>query len=693
MRILIDSFFGLALLIPVLALGAAEPAGKVIVVRGKVERVGVDGRRMLLQESSAVFAKDTIETADNGSVKIMLQDGSELTLSAASKFRIDTIEKDEKPSFFTVLYGNLRAKVTKSTTGSEKMVVKTPNSVMGVRGTNFETVFNPANQMTSVVTYEGAVAMAKNPSPGMPVLAATEGSALATAAKMAQGAKPELGPQQARAISEIAQIAADGAMPKMAPADANAMVQAANAAKAAGGLSPVEAKAVADIQKIAAAAQNKPVQLTSAQMQAVVNFGEVAKDKLDPEKLPPAVATAVARTEKLAERIAAAPVPTPAQINALAVVQTVTTAAVQGRTVEMTPTQAKAMEEVQKLADVVADKVPDVKLPAQSAETMQQMQNIARNAETKGLDLSPQQRSAVAEVQKLANTIGQAGKPVELTPLQARAMQEVQKLASDNIEKGGLQASLPPDQAKLVVARVAAIAQVGTQAAQAPPAPPAETMKVLANIEKTMVVSQGQFSSVAAAAAIPIVPVKISPTHIESMKQAHDAGPASTDTGRVASTTTGTKIISPVPPGLDGRIVAGGANEVREAMNKTLAAVGADSTGAPGAPANALAAAPVQVAPPEGFYDAKTGRMAPPSGGLVDLKTGLYVPPPPGSAFDPVANVYVPPPTLGSFNVATGNYVPPAGFALDSVRGFVQARCTARDGVLGQSAAVLRKGL
>lgn len=159
-------------------------------------------------------------------------------------------------------------------------------------------------------------------------------------------------------------------------------------------------------------------------------------------------------------------------------------------------------------------------------------------------------------------------------------------------------------------------------------------------------IGPGQFSAVSPSQGAPTLPVRIAPSQFEALKQS-SAGEAPRPS---AAAPTGPPAGSPIPPGVDARALAA---TVAEGAGTVSSAAGA--------------------APPQGSYDKISGRMAPPAGGFVDLKTGTYVPPPPGSAFDPIAQVYVPPPALGSVNPATGEYRPPEGTILDPARGLVTA--------------------
>lgn len=77
-----------------------------------------------------------------------------------------------------------------------------------------------------------------------------------------------------------------------------------------------------------------------------------------------------------------------------------------------------------------------------------------------------------------------------------------------------------------------------------------------------------------------------------------------------------------------------------------------------------------QKAPAEGYYDEKTGKLAPKSGGLIDLESGVYVPPTKDAPFDPKMNVYMAD-NLGGIDKNSGDYMAPKGLKLDAVKGFV----------------------
>lgn len=356
--------------LPAATLAADEPAGKIVILKGKAERTSAgEAKAAPIKEGAPIFAGDTIATSADARVKLVLKDESEIVLPASSKFQVESFSKEEKtPSVLSVFVGSLRAKVTKSAGGDTKMLVKTPSATMGVRGTDFQAIYNEKTKMTSLVTFEGSVAMAKLDSP--------------------------------------------------------------------------------------------------------------------------------------------------------------------------------------------ADATPNRMLDA------------------------------------------------------------------------------------------------------------------LRDQSKAVVVTEGQYSGIAPAQAQPTVPVKISTAQLETIKNsAFGAGPSGAPGAAAAGEK---KMMSPVPPGVDAKLVTGTLEEFKAMYGKTAGAEAFEPAelhiGGPGGPYQGGPGAPP---PPEGFFDAASGRMAPPAGGFIDMNTGLYIPPPPGSAFDPIAGVFVPPPNMGSFNPDTGAYIPPKGFMLDATKGFV----------------------
>lgn len=191
------------------------------------------------------------------------------------------------------------------------------------------------------------------------------------------------------------------------------------------------------------------------------------------------------------------------------------------------------------------------------------------------------------------------------------------------------------------------------------------------NRPEAVVVKQGQYSGALPNQRRVSIPVKISPTQLESLKTGEAGlGNETSENRKPASTSTSNEksqekkvVRSIVPKGLDPKMVAA-------ANSSTVEKAMADGIGE-GTTKKVVSATSQKIdvirsagPPPEGFVDSASGAFAPPAGGYVDDKTGLYVPPTEGSAFDPNAGVYIPPPDVGTVDTDTGAYIPPDGYKL-----------------------------
>lgn len=165
-------------------------------------------------------------------------------------------------------------------------------------------------------------------------------------------------------------------------------------------------------------------------------------------------------------------------------------------------------------------------------------------------------------------------------------------------------------------------------------------LEELISSDEAISVTRGYFSEAGPDRNRASEPVRISPSQLKSLEK----NPEYNEEG---STPQASKSFNaPIPPGVDPKLFA----NTRPASDSDL-----DSSDNP----------------PEGFFDPKTGKYAPPAGGFIDGKTGTYIAPPPGSTYDPVAKVFIAPQNFGTFNTSTGEYVFPAGFKLNSKGEFV----------------------
>lgn len=136
--------------------------GKVIKVKGQASALFVGNREAVKVENQMLINKDTsILTGDKSIVFVLLADNSKITIGANSKMTINLLD-DSKVNVLNLQMGNARAQVEKENNSKTKLIMKTRTASLGVRGTDFQTTYNPQNNITNLLTFKGVVAIAKN---------------------------------------------------------------------------------------------------------------------------------------------------------------------------------------------------------------------------------------------------------------------------------------------------------------------------------------------------------------------------------------------------------------------------------------------------------------------------------------------------------------------------------------------------
>jgi hypothetical protein len=106
-------------------------------------------------------AGSVVRTGGNGYVTVRLADGSVLRIQADTEARLDTSQQYESAGFFSsvweVLRGRVEALVTHMTGGEPRFQIKTPQAVLGVRGTEFRVEADAGSALTRGETLTGAV--------------------------------------------------------------------------------------------------------------------------------------------------------------------------------------------------------------------------------------------------------------------------------------------------------------------------------------------------------------------------------------------------------------------------------------------------------------------------------------------------------------------------------------------------------
>ncbi|MEE2671513.1 MAG: FecR domain-containing protein [Bdellovibrionota bacterium] len=142
----------------------AALTAKVLLVKGDVTKLSPGEMQASAVKKGDLLVEDTsIVTKDKSFVRLKFSDHSTMNVAPKSMAVISKLPK-EKASVVKLLNGIVKAQVDKNIKlkTKTKLIVKTPNAVLGVRGTKFQSIFNPKNKTTSLITVEGEVAMAKS---------------------------------------------------------------------------------------------------------------------------------------------------------------------------------------------------------------------------------------------------------------------------------------------------------------------------------------------------------------------------------------------------------------------------------------------------------------------------------------------------------------------------------------------------
>ena len=135
------------------------PIGEINETRGPVTIVKEDGREIRAERGSFVFPGDQITTGKGGMVWFSFQNGDRFRLYEEAQVSLDELsspEMDDHRPVMRLVLGYLWSKIKKLRAGPARAVIHTPTAIIGIRGTEFDTVVSL--DATSVITVdEGTV--------------------------------------------------------------------------------------------------------------------------------------------------------------------------------------------------------------------------------------------------------------------------------------------------------------------------------------------------------------------------------------------------------------------------------------------------------------------------------------------------------------------------------------------------------
>lgn len=147
-----------------IAFAENQNVAKVILMRGMVKAKLSNGEIVDVKADQSLPEGAVLQTAEKSFVKLLFIDKSQMNLGPNSQMVINAFPKKEA-GIITLVKGQIRSQVTKDymemdDKNKSKLYIKTKTAAMGIRGTDFQVNFNPENHNTSLITFEGKVAIA-----------------------------------------------------------------------------------------------------------------------------------------------------------------------------------------------------------------------------------------------------------------------------------------------------------------------------------------------------------------------------------------------------------------------------------------------------------------------------------------------------------------------------------------------------
>lgn len=152
----------------------ATEAGQILDVTGDVAVAHASGITEKPRKREATYVGDVFKTKANGRVKVLLRDGSEMSIAGDSRLKIEKVDVDvvalKRQIALRILSGRVRNKVEKEYKGDNYFQVKTRTAVAGVRGTDFITSYLPKGEemVSEIRTMKGLVHLEASASAGGP---------------------------------------------------------------------------------------------------------------------------------------------------------------------------------------------------------------------------------------------------------------------------------------------------------------------------------------------------------------------------------------------------------------------------------------------------------------------------------------------------------------------------------------------
>ena len=140
--------------------GQIPEAAEIGPIKGLVQRLDLRKNKWeKVRRGDSLLKGDRIRTGRNSRAELVFKNKIYLRASANSEINVRSLLGDAKEQDLDVdlIRGSLWTSVLRKLKNKSQVKIRTPVAVMAVKGTQFNTVFQPANEQLEIIVVEGKV--------------------------------------------------------------------------------------------------------------------------------------------------------------------------------------------------------------------------------------------------------------------------------------------------------------------------------------------------------------------------------------------------------------------------------------------------------------------------------------------------------------------------------------------------------
>ena len=140
--------------------GQIPEAAEIGPIKGLVERLDLRKNKWeKVRKGDSILKDDRIRTGRNSRAELVFKNKVYLRASANSEINVRSLFGDTKEQDLDVnlIRGTLWTSVLRKLKKKSRVKIRTPVAVMAVKGTQFNTVFQPANEQLEIIVVKGRV--------------------------------------------------------------------------------------------------------------------------------------------------------------------------------------------------------------------------------------------------------------------------------------------------------------------------------------------------------------------------------------------------------------------------------------------------------------------------------------------------------------------------------------------------------